>query len=72
RGFHPFWCATCALGFPHQVAYQDHLRSDIPCNVPGCSYAASEQLVRIHHLNIHENNLRNRMSNNILHQTRPM
>ncbi|CAF3768101.1 unnamed protein product [Rotaria sordida] len=72
RGFHPFWCATCALGFPHQVAYQDHLRSHIPCNVPGCSYAASEQLVRIHHLNIHENNLRNRMSNNILHQTRPM
>lgn len=30
RGFHPFWCATCALGFPHQVAYQDHLRSHIP------------------------------------------
>ncbi|CAF3868804.1 unnamed protein product [Rotaria sp. Silwood2] len=51
RGFHPFWCATCGLGFPHQVAYQDHLRSHIP---------------------IHENNLRNRMSNNILHQTRPI
>lgn len=29
RTFHPFWCATCALGFPHQVAYQDHLRSHI-------------------------------------------
>ncbi len=30
RGFHPFWCATCALGFPHEVAYQEHLRSHIP------------------------------------------
>ncbi len=30
RGFHPFWCATCALGFPHQVSYQEHLRSHIP------------------------------------------
>jgi hypothetical protein len=30
RGFHPFWCATCALGFPHQIAYQEHLRSHIP------------------------------------------
>jgi hypothetical protein len=30
RSFHPFWCATCALGFPHQIAYQEHLRSHIP------------------------------------------
>ncbi len=29
RGLHPFWCATCALGFPHQVAYQEHLRSHV-------------------------------------------
>lgn len=29
RTFQPFWCATCALGFPHQVAYQDHLRCHI-------------------------------------------
>lgn len=29
RGFHPFWCATCALGFPHQVAYQEHLGSHV-------------------------------------------
>jgi hypothetical protein len=30
RDFHPFWCATCALGFPHQIAYQEHLQSHIP------------------------------------------
>lgn len=30
RHYHPFWCATCALGFPHQIAYQEHLRSHIP------------------------------------------
>ncbi|CAM4760457.1 unnamed protein product [Rotaria magnacalcarata] len=75
RGFHPFWCATCALGFPHQIAYQDHLRSHVPCTIPGCSYAATEQLVRIHHMNIHENNVRNRMNNNnnnVFHQIRPM
>ncbi|UJR31311.1 hypothetical protein I4U23_018809 [Adineta vaga] len=72
QSFHPFWCATCALGFPHQIAYQDHLRSHISCNIPGCSYTASEQLVRIHYQNIHENNMRNRMNNNISHQTRPI
>ena len=33
RHFHPFWCATCALGFPHQVAYQDHLRSHISVRI---------------------------------------
>lgn len=72
RSFHPFWCATCALDFPHQIAYQEHLRSHIPvrhlmrlffleikinytfsqCHVPGCSYTASEQLVRLHHQNV--------------------
>jgi hypothetical protein len=29
RALHPFWCATCALGFPHEVAYQEHLRSHV-------------------------------------------
>ncbi|CAF0938709.1 unnamed protein product [Adineta steineri] len=72
RGFHPFWCATCALGFPHQIAYQEHLGSHILCNVPGCSYTASEQLVRIHYQNIHENNARSRINNNIPYQTRPI
>ncbi|CAF0853920.1 unnamed protein product [Adineta ricciae] len=69
---HAFWCATCALGFPHQIVYQEHLRTHVSCNVPGCSYTASEQLVRMHYQNMHENNVRNRMNNTTLHSNRPI
>jgi hypothetical protein len=43
-------CDACERSFTNKIQYQAHLSSHIKCSVPGCEFAASHRVMKLHKL----------------------